>query len=156
MNVPQHPARGAAQPAEPEVDLRGSNNPYYKSNPALAAANTEMANLAAQQQIGLEQAQTAQAYAQADKLAAENAILQQAGNGLGNINQPMAPQVNPMEAQAQELASGIAAGQIDQATLAGLVQSGQVAPEAADAAVNMVRAAGPQPTEAPAQGLGTI
>lgn len=141
MELPTHPSR------TPETAQ--ATNPYYKSNPALAAANTEMVSSAIREQAGLEQAQAQQAYAQADKMAAENAILQQAG--LGNPA-AMAPQVSP----SQQLAEGILGGQLDPAGLDALVQSGQVSPEMADEAVNMARSAGPQAPAQGSEGLGLV
>lgn len=128
-NVPTHPGREAPQQGLVPQAASAAPNPYYAPSTALQGYNSDM-----------QAAQARQADAQAAKVNAETALLNQA-QGLGS------PQVQPDP--MMQLAEGIASGQLGEAELQAMAQSGQVDPAMIAQAVSMV-----QQSAAPAQGLG--
>ena len=133
QNVPTHPGREASQ--QGLAPQAAPVNPYFAPSQALQSYNSDM-----------QVAQARQADAAAAKANAEAALIQQA-QGLGS------PQVQPDP--AMQLAEGIASGQLGEAELQAMAQSGQVDPAMIQQAVAMV-----QQAEAPAQpqpgGLGNF
>lgn len=115
--VPQHPAnqQGLGAP-------QSQGNPYVTPNAVLANA----------------QAQQAQAGAQ--KALAEAAIMQQAQaqQGLGHPVQA-GPVVQPQQVQAEQIADGLIRGQLSQEQLQAGIQTGEIDPRVAEAAMGMAQ-----------------
>lgn len=115
MNTPQHPGNA------PQAGLESTSvaNPYHSPNQALQAANAKQAN------------------AQADKVRAETAMMQQA-SGLGNPVQA-GPTVTPEQVQVGQLTDGLVRGQISQEQLQMGIQSGEISQAAAEAAMGQAQ-----------------
>ena len=95
-------------------------NPYYRPNSSLQMAEAK------------------QAQAMAQKAQAEQAIMQQQAQGLGNPVQA-GPTVQPQEVQAQRIAEGLVRGQLGQEQLGTMIQAGELDPRVAEAAMGMAQ-----------------
>ena len=95
-------------------------NPYYRPNSSLQMAEAK------------------QAQAMAQKAQAEQAIMQQQAQGLGNPVQA-GPTVQPQEVQAQQIAEGLVRGQLGQEQLGAMIQAGELDPRVAEAAMGMAQ-----------------
>lgn len=140
--VPQHPSlqrqeQGLGAPTAPQAQ-----NPYYQPSVALQERNDRLTGAS-----DLRLAQAQQAGAEAGKAQAEANIMQELSRGLEG------PTVTPQEVQAQQVAEGIANGQIDQATLGAMVQGGEIGPEVAEVAIGMAQQLRQRNEQVP-QGLG--
>ena len=113
-----------------------AQNQYFAPNQALQAAQAKQAN------------------AQAGNINAERAVLEQAAMQQGL---QAGPQVAPQEIQAQQIAEGIASGQLGQEQLGQMIQSGQVDQRVVEAAMGMAQAQEQQAIQQynAQQGLGT-
>ena len=134
--APQHPGNQQQGLGAPQGASQG--NPYYQPNQALQAAQAQQVD-----------AQTA-------KINAERNVLEQQAQaqGLGNVVEGGAP-VPPQQVQAEQVADGIIRGQVGQEQLQGMVQSGEIDPAVAEAAMGMAQQF-LQADQARQQGLGGI
>ena len=93
-NVPTHPGRVAQQGLGAPQAAQPTQNPYHTGSPSLEAYNARLA-----------QAQTQQAYSQADKANAERALIEQS-QGLGSPVEG-GPEVTPQQIQAEQIANEV-------------------------------------------------
>jgi len=140
-NVPMHPGNQMQANMAPQEapQAQQAPNPYFTPSPALQGYNGQ---LSGENEAKLAQAH--QAGAQAGKAEAEARIMASLGASQSLRSQP---QVDGR--MVEQLAQGIADGSIGDAELNELVQSGNVPPEAVQAAVELVKGA-----QQPAQGRG--
>lgn len=116
VNIPVHPAR---QDGLGATQGQVNQNQYYKPSAALNDYNAKLQ----------------QSEATAVNTRADNAML-----GLGAVQQQQQePVVSPQQVQAEQIADGIIRGQVNQNDIATMIQSGQVDPTVADAALGMAQ-----------------
>jgi hypothetical protein len=133
MPVPQHPGRISQQQGLGDPAGNEQGNPYFVPNEALGSYTAKRSGAQAQQ---LAEAELIGA--RAGKAEAEASIM--AGLGALGQQQPQSgPEVTPEQVQAEQIADGIVKGQIGNEQISGMVQSGEVSPQVADAAMGMAQ-----------------